>query len=349
MKRFMENFASNKKKGIPITIIYIILFLVLGMVAIIALCSGHYSIGVTDCLEMLFLKPFGVEGGWNELDVSVVIGLRLPRILGGIIVGACLAMSGASYQSIFQNPLVSPDILGVSSGACVGAAMAILLHLPNTMIMLFAFGSGILTVAATLAIPKMLKSDSNIMLVLSGIVVGGVTGSTMGIIKYVADPQSQLPQITYWTMGSLDNVTFEYILYGLLPIVICTTVLIRMSWWIDIISMGEIDAKTLGANVSRIRLISIVCSTMLTALSVCMCGTIGWIGLVVPHFARMFVGPSNTRLMPTAALLGSIFLVIVDTLARSVAPVEVPLGIITGLVGAPFYAWLLYRQRMRLH
>lgn len=217
------------------------------------------------------------------------------------------------------------------------------------MIMIMAFVAAVLTVAATLAIPKLLRSDSNIMLVLSGIVVGGVTGSLMGIIKYVADPQSELPQITYWTMGSLDNVDMTVVGICIIPIVICTIIMMRMSWWIDIISMGEKDAKTLGANVNRIRLITIVCSTLLTAISVCMCGTIGWIGLVVPHFARMFVGPDNTKLMPTSALLGAIFLMVVDTLARNVAVVEVPLGIITGLVGAPFYAWLLYKQRMTLH
>lgn len=281
--------------------------------------------------------------------MSVVLGLRLPRIIGAILVGSCLAISGASYQSTFQNPLVSPDLLGVSSGACVGAALAILLHLPSFMIMIMAFVAAVLTVAATLAIPKLLRSDSNIMLVLSGIVVGGVTGSLMGIIKYVADPQSELPQITYWTMGSLDNVDMTVVGICIIPIVICTIIMMRMSWWIDIISMGEKDAKTLGANVNRIRLITIVCSTLLTAISVCMCGTIGWIGLVVPHFARMFVGPDNTKLMPTSALLGAIFLMVVDTLARNVAVVEVPLGIITGLVGAPFYAWLLYKQRMTLH
>ena len=171
----------------------------------------------------------------------------------------------------------------------------------------------------------------------------------MGIIKYVADPQSELPQITYWTMGALDSVTLPIIAFAVVPIVICIVILIRMSWWIDIIAMGETDAKTLGANVKRIRLITIACATLLTAISVCMCGTIGWIGLVIPHFARMFVGANNTRLMPVAALLGAIFLVVVDTVARTVATVEVPLGIITGLIGAPFYAWLLYKQRMSLH
>ena len=150
-------------------------------------------------------------------------------------------------------------------------------------------------------------------------------------------------------MGSLDGLTFPILAFAAVPITICVIVLTRMSWWIDIIAMGEQDAKTLGANVKRIRLITILCSTLLTAISVCMCGTIGWIGLVIPHFARMFVGANNTRLMPTAALLGAVFLVGVDTIARNIGAVEVPLGIITGLVGAPFYAWLLYRQRMSLH
>lgn len=337
------------KKPIGMGKVYAILVIALFLVCLISACCGHYSLDPITCLKIMILEPFGIEGSWSELDVNVMVGLRLPRIVAAILVGACLAISGASYQSTFQNPLVSPDILGVSSGACVGAAAAILMHLPNLMIMIMAFATGILTVAATVAIPKILRSESNIMLVLSGIVVGGVTGSIMGIIKYVADPLSELPQITYWTMGSLDGLTFPILAFAAVPITICVIVLIRMSWWIDIIAMGEQDAKTLGANVKRIRLITILCSTLLTAISVCMCGTIGWIGLVIPHFARMFVGANNTRLMPTAALLGAVFLVGVDTIARNIGAVEVPLGIITGLVGAPFYAWLLYRQGMSLH
>lgn len=337
----------TKKNRLRLFYIGLLLAMLLAFFA--AICCGHYSIDPVTCIEILFLKPFGYEGSWSTLDMSVVLGLRLPRIIGAILVGSCLAISGAAYQSTFQNPLVSPDLLGVSSGACVGAALAILMHLPSFMIMVMAFVTAVLTVAATLTIPKILRSESNIMLVLSGIVVGGVTGSMMGIIKYVADPESELPQITYWTMGSLDNVDLTVVGICIVPILICTVIMLRMSWWIDIISMGEKDAKTLGANVNRIRLITIVCSTLLTAISVCMCGTIGWIGLVVPHFARMFVGPDNTKLIPTSALLGAIFLMVVDTLARNVAVVEVPLGIITGLVGAPFYAWLLYKQRMTLH
>ena len=325
-----------------------ILLVALFIVVIIASCCGHYHLDPLTCLKLLIIKPFVKTGDWSELDESVIYGLRLPRIIGAIIVGTCLSLSGASYQSVFQNPLVSPDILGVSSGACVGAALAILLHLPKTFIMIFAFMFGVLTVVLTVTIPKVLKSESNIMLVLSGIVVGGLTGSAMGIIKYIADPRDELPQITYWMMGSLDGLSYSTILFSLVPVCICVFVLMRMSWWIDVISMGEKDAQTLGANVKRIRLITIACSTLLTATSVCMAGTIGWIGLVIPHFARMFVGTSNTNIVPTAALLGAIFLLGVDTIARTVARTEVPLGIITGLIGAPFYAWLLYHQRTRL-
>lgn len=339
-----------KKTGMKkLWTVYPLLFLVLAAVVIVSFCVGHYRLHPVTGLRILLLKPFGAEPDWKPLDESVLLGLRLPRIAAAILVGASLAISGASYQSVFQNPLVSPDILGVSSGACVGAALAILMHLPNVMIMAFSFSTGVLTVLLSLIIPKLLKTESNIMLVLSGIVVGGITGSAMGIIKYVADPQSELPQITFWTMGSLDSIRFPTLLVAVVPVAVCIIVLVRMSWWIDIISMGASDARTLGANVPRIRFITIICATLLTAISVCISGTIGWVGLVIPHFSRMFVGSSNTKLIPVASLLGSIFMVAVDTLSRTIAPVEVPLGIITGLVGAPFYAWLLYRQRYKLN
>ena len=330
-------------------LIYLYLIAALVVVVLISTCVGHYQMSPLVCLKILASRLFGIDGTWKAMDETVLTGLRLPRIAAAMLVGASLAISGASYQSVFQNPLVSPDILGVSSGACVGAALAILMHLGANMIMLMAFAAGVLTVLLTISIPKLLRSDSNIMLVLSGIVVGGVTSSAMGIIKYVADPLSELPQITFWTMGSLDGVTFSTLSIAVIPILVCIIILIRMSWWIDILSMGSRDAQTLGANVQRIRLISILCSTLLTAISVCISGTIGWVGLVVPHFARMFAGSSNTRLIPAAALLGAVFMVAVDTVARTIAKVEVPLGIITGLVGAPFYSWLLYKQRYKLN
>lgn len=336
----------GNSKGFVITLVALTIGLIFTIV--LALCMGHYSIEPLKCIKMIFYTPLGNLGDWTELDESVLFGLRLPRILGALIVGVCLAISGAAYQSVFQNPLVSPDILGVSSGACVGAATAILLHLSKWLIMVFAFSGGILAVAATVTIPYVLRSESNIMLVLSGIVVGGITGSIMGIIKYIADPESELPQIIYWTMGSLDGITLPTIFAAIFPVLLCISALIKMSWWIDVISLGEIDAKSLGADVKKIRLVLICTATLLTAISVCMCGTIGWIGLVIPHFARMLVGSSNTKLLPVASLLGAIFLLIVDTISRNIASVEIPLSIITGLVGAPFYAWLLYRQRESL-
>lgn len=331
-------------------IIFTFVLVVLLVLCILSsVCCGHYSISVKTSLRILFSTLGGKNDYWGSMDSTIIFGLRLPRILGAILVGSALSLSGATYQSIFQNPLVSPDVLGASSGACVGAALAILLHFPKSLIVLISFCAGIVAVTLTTLIPNILKSTSNIMLVLSGIIIGGIMDSIMGMIKYAADPQSELPQITYWVMGALDNVTYTELLISLLPIFICIYILFRMSWWVDILSFGETDAAIIGANAGRIKLISIISSTLLTSIAVCLCGAVGWIGLVVPHFARILVGAKNSRVFPASALLGAIFLVIVDTLARSIVDVEVPLSIITGLVGAPFYAWLLYLQRKQLY
>lgn len=201
----------------------------------------------------------------------------------------------------------------------------------------------------TVAIPRLLKSDSNIMLVLSGIIVGGLMGSLLGLLKYIADPETQLASIVYWQMGSLSYVNLPTLGSVMPAIIVSTIIILSMSWWIDVISLGERDAQTLGVNVRRTRNIAILCSTLLTASAVCVAGTIGWLGLVIPHFARMLVGPENTRLLPAAALVGAIFLLLVDTAARTIGSSEMPLSILTGIIGAPFFAWLLYRRRMKLH
>ena len=193
-----------------------------------------------------------------------------------------------------------------------------------------------------------MRSDSNIMLVLSGVIVGGAMSSILGFLKYVADPETELAAITYWTMGSFSYVTFDEIKSVILAMVIPAIILMAISWWIDILSMGESEAKTLGANIVVIRNVAIACATLMTAASVCISGTIGWIGLVIPHFARMIVGPNNTKLIPAAGLMGGIFLLIVDTVTRTISISEMPVSILTGLIGAPFYAILLYRQRKTL-
>ena len=272
----------------------------------------------------------------------------MPRILASVLVGAALSVSGAVYQGVFKNPLVSPDYLGISSGACIGAAIGILLSLNTAYISLFAFIGGIVAMLLTMSLPLLLRNTANIMLVLSGVIVGAAMSSVLGFIKYLADPETQLASIIYWTMGSFSYVTSKQLLITVPMIVLPTIILFCMAWWIDVLSMGEIDARTLGANVALVRGISLGCATLLTAVSVCIAGTIGWIGLIIPHIVRLLVGPVNKRLLPLAAVTGGLFLLLVDTLTRTFGVSEMPVSILTGAFGVPFYCWLLYKQRKTL-
>lgn len=324
------------------------LLAILAACIVVALCAGKYPITPSESLEVIFCELFGRAGTYSEMTKNVVLGLRIPRIIASILCGIMLSMSGVAYQGLFKNPLVSPDFLGVSNGACIGAAIAILLGLSGVYLSGFAFIGGILAVSITVLIPTIMRSDSNIMLVLSGVIVGGAMSSILGFIKFVADPETELAAITYWTMGSFSYVTMDEIKSIILTMAVPAVILMAMSWWIDILSMGESEAKSLGANISVIRNIAIACATLMTASSVCISGTIGWIGLVIPHFARMIVGPNNTKLIPAAGLMGGIFLLLVDTLTRTIGVAEMPVSILTGLIGAPFYAILLYRQRKTL-
>lgn len=341
--------TSRRKKavsryGMMNTVFFLLLlFCVLG-----CLCIGKYTISPGECLHILAGKLFHLQGDWQAMDEKLLMGVRFPRVMAAVLVGAALSLSGAVYQGIFKNPLVSPDFLGVSSGACIGAAMAILLSCSAGWIQLFAFAGGIGAVALTVLIPKAMRSDSNIMLVLSGIIVSGAMSSILGFIKYIADPQTQLAAITYWQLGSFAYIDAQALL-GILPLSgIAAAVLLAMSWWINILSLGEQEARSLGANVGLLRGLCIVCATILTAGAVCISGTIGWIGLVIPHFGRMLIGSDNRGLLPTVCFIGGMFLLIVDTTTRIIGPAEMPISILTGIIGAPFYAWLLYRQRMNL-
>lgn len=320
-------------------------FVILLILIMICLCVGKYSISPGDCLKILFGRVFNIEGNWSGMDENMLLGVRLPRVMAAVIVGAALALSGAVYQGIFRNPLVSPDFLGVSSGACVGAAIAILLSFSSVMIQITAFAGGLAAVAVTMLIPKMLRSESGIMLVLAGIIVGGAMSSILGFIKYIADPETQLAAITYWQLGSFAYVDNKAVL-SILPLsVAAAAVLLGMSWWINILSLGEQEAKSLGARVNVLRSVCIICSTLLTAGAVCISGTIGWVGLVIPHFGRMIAGSDNRTMLPASMIIGSIFMLFVDTVTRMAGPAEMPVSILTGLIGAPFFAWLLYRQR----
>ena len=328
--------------------VQLLLFVCVLVCIVLAACVGKYPVSPGESLKIMLGALLGKAGNANEMTVNVVLGLRVPRILASVIVGGALSMSGAAYQGIFKNPLVSPDFLGVSSGACIGAAVAILMSLSATYISVFAFVFGIVAVLITVAIPAIMGNRSNVMLVLSGIIVGTAMSSILGFIKYIADPNTQLASITYWTMGSFSYITLADLLAILPLIAIPGVILILMAWWIDVLSMGEEEARTLGARVGLIRGITIICATLLTAASVCIAGTISWVGLIVPHFGRMAVGPSNRRLLPMCALLGGLFMLAVDTLTRTIGTTEMPVSILTGVLGAPIFCWLLFRQRREL-
>lgn len=338
-----------KKNGLKTVTLAAALAALLLLAAVCAACVGKYPVTPLECLEILWRRLLGLSTRFPDMTVNVVMELRIPRIFASVLVGAALSLSGAAYQGVFTNPLISPDFLGVSSGACIGAAIAILMSLGSAYIQLFAFLGGILAVSLAVAIPTALRNNSNIMLVLSGIIVGSAMSSVMGFIKYAADPETQLAAITYWTMGSFNYISLADLLPTLPFIILPALGLNLLSWRIDLLSLGESEARSLGVNVRLTRGLVILCATLLTASSVCIAGTISWVGLVIPHLGRLLVGPGNTRLMPISGLLGALFMLIVDTLTRSIGVAEMPISILTGLVGAPVYVWLLWRQRGRSH
>ena len=328
-----------KKKNYSLVLIS--LLIILFILIVLTMCVGKYEVSPLESLSILF----NLNKNSNEMTINVIWGLRLPRILGAILVGAALSVSGSAYQGIYRNPLISPDFLGVSSGACIGAAIAILLSLPSSFISLFAFIGGIIAVIITSLIPTFIKNRSNIMLILSGIIVSSLMSSILGLLKFIADPESELASITYWTMGSFSYVSLQEIIPMIIILVPSIIILILLSWWIDVVSIGENEAKSLGANTRLIKTIVIVCATLLTSGSVCLAGTIGWVGLIIPHFSRLLVGSSNKKVIPVSALLGSIFMLLVDTLTRTIGIIEMPVSIMTGIIGAPFFIWLLIKRK----
>ena len=325
-----------------------VLITLLVVVFFIALCAGRYSIRVTEVVRILASSVFDVTQTWDDKAYGVIFTLRLPRTIGAVLVGAALSLAGAAYQGVFKNPLVSPDLLGVSSGACVGAAIAILLGMNSLGVQTLAFAVGIGAVTLTMLIPRLFRSSSMMMLVLSGVIVRGMMDSVVGVIKYIADPETQLADITYWTLGSLVKVLSSD-LFAIAPVIAagCLMVLL-LSWRINILSLGEQEARALGVHVGFVRGVVIICSTLLTASAVCVCGTIGWVGLVIPHLSRITIGQDNTKSIPVSLLMGAIFMVAIDTLARVLTSLELPLSILTGIIGAPFYFMVLAGQRMSL-
>lgn len=313
-----------------------------------AFASGKFAVAPAQLLQALAVRLWDAPLDVSPAVQTVLWSIRLPRVLAALLVGAALAAAGAAYQGMFRNPLVSPDILGVSAGAGLGAVLGIYLGLPLALVQAMAFVGGLLAVAAVLAVAALVRRhDPVLVLVLAGVAVGALLGAGISLLKILADPTTQLPSITFWLLGGLSAVTAPelaatapLLLAGLLPLVL-------LRWRINLLSLPDDEAQALGLRVARLRLALVLAATLATAAAVSLTGIIGWVGLVVPHVARLWVGPQFSRLLPAALLLGGGFLVAADTLARTAAPIELPLGLVTALVGAPFFLWVLARSGAR--
>lgn len=323
----------------------VLLALLIGLILCILLSFtlGKYPVPLKELLGILGQKVLKMktEPFWTTQMEAAVWNVRLPRVLLSVMVGACLAAAGGSYQGVFQNPMASPDILGASAGAGFGAALAILLGLSRGYITAFAFGMSLLTVALVFWVSRHAKGDRVLGLVLAGIMVSSLFQSGTSFIKLVADPGDKLPQITYWLMGSLSGAQWSDVRFAVIPMALGLVPLLLLRWRLNVITMGDDEARAMGVNAHRVRLGIVVCSTLITAASVAVSGMIGWVGLVIPHMLRRVVGSDYRYLMPASILGGGIFLLVVDNVSRSVTTAGIPIGILTAFVGAPFFLWLI--------
>jgi len=315
------------------------------VVLLASLCLGRYPIAPKMVLQVLVARFVPIIRTWDPTVETVIWQVRLPRALAAGLVGAALASGGAVFQGLFHNPLVSPYVLGVSSGAGFGAAVAILLGASAAVTQASAFATGAVAVSLTWLIARSGRDRSQVTLVLAGFVVGSLFSSLVAGAQYVADPSTKLPQIVFWLMGSLASVQWSDLFRAVVVVVPCLLAITVLRWKLNILSMGDDEARSLGENPAAMRVVLIGLTTMTTAVSAALSGVIGWVGLVVPHLARGIVGPDSRRLIPASIALGAIYMMIIDDVARSLTMAEIPLGILTGIVGAPVFALLLRRSR----
>lgn len=312
----------------------------------LSLTLGIYPVSTSDVIRIL-LSPVipGTADDVNEVARSLVLRVRLPRALAACLIGAALAGTGTAFQGIFKNPLVDSNLLGVTSGAGFGAALALTMGGDMSQVQLFAFVFGLIAVALAFMGSRLYRTAPMIVLTLMGVLIGSFFGSLTSLLKYLADPLDTLPAITFWLMGGLTSVTWDDIPLLAVITVAGGGVLWLLRWRLNILSLGDEEATTLGINPTRMKLIIIVSSTLMTAAAVSVGGVIGWIGLVIPHAGRIIVGPDHVRLLPVSFSLGACFLLIIDTISRALLPAEVPLGVLTGLLGVPILIALLRRSR----
>jgi iron complex transport system permease protein len=322
----------------------IIMAIILMMCLICSLGLGRFPVDPLTVLEVLFSKLLPIKETWSSQVETVIINIRFPRVIMGCFIGAGLSCAGCAYQGIFQNPMASPDILGASNGAGFGAATGLFLGFGYQRITLTAFAGGLCAIAIVLLISSKVHGNQTLCLILSGIMIGSLASAGISYIKLVADPTNTLPAITYWLMGSLASIRTRdmcfaapLIFFGSLLIVLCR-------WKINVMTVGDEEAVSMGINVKHLRISVVICATLITAACVSICGMIGWVGLVIPHFARIMVGNSFCRSLPASLFLGGSFMMIVDNFARLIATSEIPIGILTAFVGAPFFLYLIIKE-----
>lgn len=330
----------GKKKDLKITAVFCIL---LAVTAIISLSVGRYSIPLGSVLEIL-------SGNYpEELEAAAtVLNVRAARIAAAVIIGAALSASGAAYQGIFRNPVVSPDILGAATGAGFGAALAILLGGNALAVQISAFVFGLAAVTIAYAVSSKLTGNGGgitITLVLTGMVISSMFSAFISIIKFVGDPYDALPSITFWLMGGLTYVTGDDVVMLLIPFALSMIPLMLLRWRLNVLSLDDEEAESLGVDVKKTRLAVIICATLMSSASVAAGGMIGWVGLIVPHIARMLNGPDYTKMLPCSVLTGAVFLLIMDDLSRCLFAQEIPLGVLTAIIGAPFFLYLLFKGK----
>ena len=333
------------KKGHFTPLAVIMMFALPVITGLICMCVGRMEVPLSDVVKSIAALFTGQKN--NIQNYSIIVNLRLPRILMAIIVGAGLTCAGNTFQSLFSNPLATPDILGVTSGTCVGAILAIILSCSILETQLIALVFGLASVAFTIRIAGKNKSGSMVYLVLAGVIASSLFNAIGSLLKYTADPQDKLPEITYWLMGSFTSATYHKILIGSPFILAGIVIIYLLRWRLNILALSEDEAKASGIDLKKTRMIFILASTIITASAVSMCGQVGWIGLLIPHCARMLVGSNNRYVVPVSISLGASFMILIDTLSRTLSVIELPLSVLTAIIGAPVFISLLNRSNLR--
>ena len=327
------------KKTAENTIFYIILGILPFLAALICLGIGRYSMSVSETVTTLFSRFTNAKV--DNTAYTVIFNVRLPRIILAAVVGAGLSCAGAAFQGLFSNPLATPDTLGVASGASFGAVLAMLIDGNMIGIQGMALIFGLISCLITFLIGRSSRRGSIVMIVLAGLVVSSVFEALVSLRKYVADPQDELPVITYWLMGSMSRANYKNLVMGIPFIVIGIIIIFALRWRLNILSFNEDEARSLGVNVKILRAAFILASSMITASCVSMCGQVGWVGLLVPHISRMMRGNNNCKVIPVSISLGAFFMIVMDTFARSATASEIPISILTAIIGAPVFIVLL--------